>query len=412
MIGGNNGATGLVRTVIDVRSGPKVVSSGADTFGQDSDIGVVAPKGLVGTHMRFLEGEQELPKARDEGLLVERVDHELVIYDEVGKVAHCLSQDVASVWEVCDGQASEADIATRLGLAPSTVAQAVSELRESGLLDGASGYSRREAAKRMAAVGGAALAAPALMYSMPVPAAAAACSKHIATCVTSEGGGYSDWNALPSASDSIWFNSRITGNLTGVDTSTVILVTGTITPPVGTAPPPGTLSQIPTRITFTNAAGAVTLTYMAPALNNPFGSGTLFADEVIPLSCIGAGEIFMAGLMWLPGTTVNPPGSKGWFWQMSLTILGTPPSGNLGWNFGAAGYSNQPDYTGSASDYNNLEINTAQSGTCGLSGSLHGGAPTNPAIQADNVAGGSGGGGSNYTGSNSAAEMCTTPACA
>jgi hypothetical protein len=125
---------------------------------------------------------QHQPEARTEGIVVERVDDELVVYDELSKLAHCLSSEAAAVWEHCDGRHSEADIAQSVDLAQTIVARALSELSEKGLLgEGAlsgGGYSRREAGKRLAKIGGAAFAAP-LIYSVaigPAIAAASTCS--------------------------------------------------------------------------------------------------------------------------------------------------------------------------------------------------------------------------------------------
>jgi hypothetical protein len=120
------------------------------------------------------------PKAKTELVVSERIDDELVVYDGASHTAHCLSSDVASVWELCDGRASQHELAQRLALDPPTVERAVNALSESGLLDEAPAatkreYSRREAAARLAKAGGAAFAAP-LIYSVAVPSMAAAIS--------------------------------------------------------------------------------------------------------------------------------------------------------------------------------------------------------------------------------------------
>lgn len=119
------------------------------------------------------------PRARSEGVVTERIEDELVVYDELSHTAHCLSRDAASVWERCDGRRSEAEIAEQLELAPATVERAVEALGECGLLDqgpaAGRGYSRREATLRLAKAGGAAFAAP-LIYSAAVASVAAALS--------------------------------------------------------------------------------------------------------------------------------------------------------------------------------------------------------------------------------------------
>lgn len=113
------------------------------------------------------------------GVVVERIDDELVIYDQRSQTAHSLSAAAASVWEHCDGQRLSVEIAGELSLEPEMVERALGELRGCGLLEGstseAPGYSRREATVRLAKIGGAAFAAP-LIYSVAIGPAMAAAS--------------------------------------------------------------------------------------------------------------------------------------------------------------------------------------------------------------------------------------------
>jgi hypothetical protein len=121
------------------------------------------------------------PSARADGLVAERVDDGLVVYDQHSQSAHYLSGAAASVWDHCDGELSQPEIAAELQLPPETVERAVAELVQAGLLEehpGPHGFSRREAAIRLAQAGGAAFAAP-LIYSVAVPASAFA----TASCV-------------------------------------------------------------------------------------------------------------------------------------------------------------------------------------------------------------------------------------
>jgi len=128
------------------------------------------------------------PRARTEQLISERIDDELVVYDQLNHVAHCLSHDAVRVWERCDGRLTEAEIADQLTLSLEVVERAVVALEERGLLDQgpavAPGYSRRQAAVRLARIGGAALAGP-LVYSVDVGSAAAASSHLAAGCPVS-----------------------------------------------------------------------------------------------------------------------------------------------------------------------------------------------------------------------------------
>ena len=126
------------------------------------------------------------PKARTEQLISERIDDELVIYDQLNHVAHCLSHDAVLVWDHCDGRLTESEIAHRLTLSLEAVQRAVGALNERGLLDESpgptSGYSRRQAAIRIARIGSAVLAGP-LVYWVDVGSAAAASSHLAAGCI-------------------------------------------------------------------------------------------------------------------------------------------------------------------------------------------------------------------------------------
>jgi hypothetical protein len=121
------------------------------------------------------------PKARSDGIVFEQIDDGAVVFDEHASTAHYLSGAAAAVWERADGERSEAAIAAELGLAPEMMEQAVAELVQTGLLEESSvgqGYSRRQAAIKLAQAGGAAFTAP-LIYSVAVPASAFAAASCI-----------------------------------------------------------------------------------------------------------------------------------------------------------------------------------------------------------------------------------------
>ena len=119
------------------------------------------------------------PKARTDDVIAERVDDELVIYDQQTQTGHCLSAAAAQVWEHCDGIDTQAEIARELGLDPAIVERAVAELAQASLLATETvaerEYSRRDAAKRLAKFGAAALTVP-MVFSVAVPSALAAAS--------------------------------------------------------------------------------------------------------------------------------------------------------------------------------------------------------------------------------------------
>jgi hypothetical protein len=125
------------------------------------------------------------PMARAEGLLIEPVGDETVVYDLQSKEAHCLKSLAAVVFAHADGHNTTADIAElasyRLGspVTESQVGEVIDQLEQRALLDVPlairDGLSRRQAVKRIAGVAGAAAATP-LIASIIAPAAASASS--------------------------------------------------------------------------------------------------------------------------------------------------------------------------------------------------------------------------------------------
>ena len=65
----------------------------------------------------------------------ERVGDELVIYDQVSHVAHCLAPEAVAVWECCDGDRTMGEIAHQLTVSHEVVEHAVAALAEQGLLE-------------------------------------------------------------------------------------------------------------------------------------------------------------------------------------------------------------------------------------------------------------------------------------
>src|SRR5438309_11484106 len=54
---------------------------------------------------------EHLPLARKEGLLIERLSDEVLVYDLERKKAHCLNQAAALIWDHCDGKTSVQEMA-------------------------------------------------------------------------------------------------------------------------------------------------------------------------------------------------------------------------------------------------------------------------------------------------------------
>src|SRR5215211_5435309 len=123
-----------------------------------------------------------LPAARDEGLLVEKLGDETVIYDAESTEAHCLSATAAVVFAHCDGRTTVDELVARASerldepVDSRVVLDALAQLEERNLLVGPAGpggLSRREVLGRGAKLSAAAAAVP-LITSIAVPTAASA----------------------------------------------------------------------------------------------------------------------------------------------------------------------------------------------------------------------------------------------
>ena len=100
------------------------------------------------------------PMARQNGLVVQEMPDEVLVYDLDTNKAHCLNQSAAFVWKSCDGNNSVADIVRQFestGAGKVTedfVWLAIDQLSENNLLEkeissGFEGTSRREVIKKI-----------------------------------------------------------------------------------------------------------------------------------------------------------------------------------------------------------------------------------------------------------------------
>ena len=139
--------------------------------------------------------EQKVPEARTEGLIVQQLADEVLVYDQDRHKAHCLNRTAALVWGRCDGRSSISEIASRLAGETSSEVEAdvvwlaVEQLSRTHLLKGRveagdGGMSRREVMRRIGV--GAAVALP-LVTSIVAPKAteAANCRPSGASCNSS-----------------------------------------------------------------------------------------------------------------------------------------------------------------------------------------------------------------------------------
>jgi hypothetical protein len=121
------------------------------------------------------------PTARTDGLVVQELGDESLVYDRERDVAHCLSSIAARVWRNCDGSHDLVEIADLTAESPDLVDDALDELYDKGLLlapsapkGGASAVSRRHAIGRIAKIGASAAAAPLIISAIAASPASAA----------------------------------------------------------------------------------------------------------------------------------------------------------------------------------------------------------------------------------------------
>ena len=131
------------------------------------------------------------PRARSEGLVVEQLNDELLVYDLASNRAHCLGAPAARVWRACDGRTLVGSLSATLELDADSVDQALAGLEACDLLDEApalgAGTTRRELGIRVAKTSAAVAAVP-LIWSIAAPSPAAAATPTVAFCAGACGG--------------------------------------------------------------------------------------------------------------------------------------------------------------------------------------------------------------------------------
>jgi hypothetical protein len=142
--------------------------------------------------MRSRKTAINFPAARADGLLIERVGGETVVYDTNAKEAHCLRGLASVVFASADGKTSAEDLAAlaaeKLGeqVSYAQVQEAVAQLEACALLDTPllihDGMSRRDLVKKAGYIGAAATAASPLITSLVAPSAAFAASSIATGC--------------------------------------------------------------------------------------------------------------------------------------------------------------------------------------------------------------------------------------
>jgi Coenzyme PQQ synthesis protein D (PqqD) len=139
--------------------------------------------------------EQRVPEARTEGLVVQHLADEVLVYDQRRYKAHCLNRTAALVWGRCDGEATVAEVVRLLeqecgaGVGEEAVWLALEQLGKARLLKervrkAGGGLSRREVMRRMGVA--AAVGLPMVTSILaPEAAEAANCKTSGQSCTTS-----------------------------------------------------------------------------------------------------------------------------------------------------------------------------------------------------------------------------------
>src|SRR3954452_16915698 len=112
--------------------------------------------------------------ARTEGLVVEEIGDELLVYDLDTDEAHSLDPAAAAIWRACDGTTTPADIAARLTLDDAAVQATLKHLGDLNLLTGqapavAVTHSRRAVLRRGLVAGAAGAVAIPVIRSIVAP---------------------------------------------------------------------------------------------------------------------------------------------------------------------------------------------------------------------------------------------------
>jgi Coenzyme PQQ synthesis protein D (PqqD) len=127
------------------------------------------------------ESERLTPLARQEALVIQKLDDEVLVYDLERHRAHCLNLAAAAIWDQCDGQTSVPEMVQRLqaaldpGVDEAFVMHGLGQLAKRRLLQQpitrGVGVSRRQMLRRVGAA--AAIGLP-VVASILAPTAAEA----------------------------------------------------------------------------------------------------------------------------------------------------------------------------------------------------------------------------------------------
>jgi Coenzyme PQQ synthesis protein D (PqqD) len=134
----------------------------------------------------------QVPVARKEGLVIQEMPDEVLVYDLDTNKAHCLNQTAAFVWKSCDGRNSVAEITKLVGansgsaVPEDLVWLAIDQLSEKNLLANNlkanfNGSTRREVIKK---IGLAAVIGIPIVASLTAPTSVLAATSCTCTTIT------------------------------------------------------------------------------------------------------------------------------------------------------------------------------------------------------------------------------------
>lgn len=135
----------------------------------------------------------QIPTARKEGLVIQELSDEVLVYDLNSNKAHCLNQTAAFVWKACNGKNSITEIVndfekqTGGKVSEDLVWLAIDQLNEKNLFEKEmprkfEGQNRRQVLKK---IGLASVIALPIVASITAPTAALAvtCSGTVTSCI-------------------------------------------------------------------------------------------------------------------------------------------------------------------------------------------------------------------------------------
>ena len=139
------------------------------------------------------------PLARREGLIIEEIDNECLVYDTATDKAHCLNRSAATIWRHCDGARTVGELETLLDAqlsridTPEVIAHCLAQLEGAHLLvnspptlNPARTMSRRELLRKLGiGLATAAVVVPIVStITAPTAHAAASCRPDGSPCET------------------------------------------------------------------------------------------------------------------------------------------------------------------------------------------------------------------------------------